>query len=244
MGWLRPMSRLRDYGWFGKNAVETVRAGIFRATTTTKPSVSSPVTLVLLPGVYEDPSYFQSIRRQLEAVGYAIATVPQLGRMRAPVHVLAKCVLDFLTTINGPIILLAHSKGSLVGRAVLAALPTHVRGMIAFAAPWRGSTLARLFPPFTVVGKLVPDGPDVTQGWSDDREKLIRSRIYSLSPSWDPHIPGGSVLPGAHNIQLSTAGHFRLIADPKAFEIVVGAINELLARPDVAGSTDEHEEAG
>lgn len=233
MGWLRPVSRLRDYGWFGKNAVETLRAGIFRATTTTEPDASSPVTLVLLPGVYEAPSYFQSIRRQLESAGYAIATVPMLGRMRAPVSELAKRVLEFVPTIDGPIILLAHSKGSLVGRAVLAKLPVQVRGLIAFAAPWQGSTLARLFPPFSVVGKLVPNGPDVARDWDDEREKLIRSRIYSLAPSWDPHIPSGSVLAGAHNIQLTTAGHFKPIADPKAFETVVGAINELLDEPEL-----------
>ncbi len=42
----------------------------------------------------------------------------------------------------------------------------------------------------------------------------MNSRITSIYSAWDPHIPGGSQLAGARNIELRSTGHFRVVADP------------------------------
>ena len=44
------------------------------------------------------------------------------------------------------------------------------------------------------------------------REERVNERITSVYGRFDPHIPEGSVLPGARNIQLDSAGHFRVLA--------------------------------
>jgi hypothetical protein len=48
------------------------------------------------------------------------------------------------------------------------------------------------------------------------REERVNERITSLYGLFDPHIPEGSVLPGARNIQLDTGGHFRILGHPTA----------------------------
>lgn len=44
------------------------------------------------------------------------------------------------------------------------------------------------------------------------REERVNEHITSVYGVFDPHIPEGSMLPGARNIQLDTAGHFRILA--------------------------------
>lgn len=83
--------------------------------------------------------------------------------MRAPVPTLARTVLDdvarrFAEDPELPIILLAHSKGSLVGRAALAALPREFCGLIAIAAPWSGSSMAALSVGARCVSNMAPHG--------------------------------------------------------------------------------------
>ena len=40
-------------------------------------------------------------------------------------------------------------------------------------------------------------------------------RLRRTLPDLDPHIPEGSALPGATNIELDAGGHFRILADPR-----------------------------
>ena len=57
------------------------------------------------------------------------------------------------------------------------------------------------------------------------REETINSRITSIYGPFDPHIPEGSILPGATNIELPTAGHFRILGDPETARIIVEQLN-------------------
>ena len=52
-------------------------------------------------------------------------------------------------------------------------------------------------------------------------EQSVNEHITSVYGLFDPHIPEGSVLPGARNIQLATGGHFRLLADEETIRIVL-----------------------
>lgn len=222
---LRLSERIADYLWFVRN--------LFGVRRPRRPA-DVRATIVVLPGVYEDPSYFHRIFSPLEEAGYDVVTLP-LGRMTKPVPDLARQVLAELERFRSaapttPIVLLAHSKGSLVGRAVLAALPPNVYGLIAVAAPWNGSRLARLFGRWEAVSAMVPGGPATWTPWPHERESIIRERIYSLAPMWDPHIPEGSVLEGATNIPLALSGHFRAISDPATLTVILACIDELLER--------------
>lgn len=218
--------RAEDYLWVVRNFVTSRRAEKFIDDVDT--SDISPATFVLIPGIYEDASYFHSITGPLRENGFRVHALPELGIMTGSTADLAQLVIDAVAELDGPLILLSHSKGSLVGRAVLAARPQRVLGLIAFSAPWEGSKLARIFPPWSFVRRLMPQGSDVVYSWDDKTEARIRKRIYSIAPLWDPHIPSGSFLPGANNIELETSGHFRSLNDPQALDAVFASAAELL----------------
>ena len=53
------------------------------------------------------------------------------------------------------------------------------------------------------------------------REQRVNERITSVYGLFDPHIPEGSVLPGARNVPLDTGGHFRILAHPDTISTVL-----------------------
>ena len=55
------------------------------------------------------------------------------------------------------------------------------------------------------------------------REQRINERISSVYGLFDPHIPEGSVLPGARNIQLQTGGHFRILSHEDTIRTILAA---------------------
>ncbi len=78
---------------------------------------------------------------------------------------------------------------------------------------------------------LAPSAPDVL---ALAAETAVNARITSIYPLFDPHVPGGSELPGAENVRLPIAGHTRILSDPIALRAVGRA---------VAGAADEVERA-
>src|ERR1041384_1579098 len=66
---------------------------------------------------------------------------------RRPVDEIARQIEDYLVTSRlEQVVFVAHSKGGLVGKRVMAhpAISRRVRGMVAVATPFGGSTYARL----------------------------------------------------------------------------------------------------
>lgn len=222
--------RISDYAWVVRNAMTARHTARLLADEADEASQPSDATFVLIPGIYEDARYFHSLVTPLRNLGFRVRALRNLGIMRKSTAELAGIVLREIDATEGPIVLLAHSKGSLVGRAVLAARPRNVVGLVALSAPWEGSSLARIFPPRSFVRRLIPGGEDVRYPWSDEREAELRERIVSIAPVWDPHIPSGSFLPGATNIELQTSGHFRSLNDPEALQAIVAGARSLLGR--------------
>ena len=68
---------------------------------------------------------------------------------------------------------------------------------------------------------FAPDGPVIR---ALSLETTVNRRITSLYSVFDPHIPEGSVLPGATNVELPVAGHFRILAQPETLSAVLAAI--------------------
>jgi len=61
---------------------------------------------------------------------------------------------------------------------------------------------------------FIPNDPTIL---ALTREAAVNPRIVSVYGRFDPHIPGGSRLDGAKNVQLDTGGHFRILAHPRVF---------------------------
>ena len=49
-------------------------------------------------------------------------------------------------------------------------------------------------------------------------------KIVSIFARFDPHIPEGSALAGARNIEIDTGGHFRILADVRVAAVVVAEL--------------------
>ena len=156
-------------------------------------------------------------------------------------------------------VLVAHSKGGLIGKHLLVsagagaadaaetdaaetgtagtdaagtdAAGTGARrlgviGLVAVATPFGGSRLARLFVVPSIRAFLPDDETILTLG----RETSVNGRIVSVFGPWDPHIPEGSVLDGATNIAVPTAGHFRVLGSAATQRAVLDGIAVLTTR--------------
>jgi pimeloyl-ACP methyl ester carboxylesterase len=156
----------------------------------------------------------QPLITSLHDRGHPVHVVRLLQSNNRPVadasaHVDAYLAENDLTDV----VLVAHSKGGLIGKYVMVkgAAAGRVRGMVAVAAPFSGSRYARyLFLP-----SLRIFSPRDAVILSLARELVVNERIVSVFGEFDPHIPGGSELPGAKNVRLDTGGHFRVLAHPR-----------------------------
>lgn len=171
--------------------------------------------IVILPGVYETWKFMQPLITAVHAGGHPVHVLPVLRHNRRPVEEAADRVIDYLAThdLRG-CVLLAHSKGGLVGKRAMAldAERGRIDSMLAVATPFGGSAYGRLM----VTPSLRVFSPSSRTILALGRETAVNARIVSIYAAFDPHIPGGSALPGARkNVVLDTGGHFRVLADPR-----------------------------
>lgn len=212
-------SALRTLGWWARDyayaLVWQLRAFVSR----TDPhdflsGDRSPI--VVLPGVYETWRFLEPLIRRLHDDGHPVHVIDPLGRNDRAVPVAARLVADYLEANGlGDVVLLAHSKGGLVGKYVmsLGGGGARISGMLAVAAPFAGSRYARLM----ILPSLRIFTPDDSTILALSREATVNPRIVSVYGRFDPHIPGGSRLDGAKNVELDTGGHFRILAHPRVF---------------------------
>ncbi len=197
----------------------------------------APIPVVLLPGILERSTYLAPLGRFLATQGHPVHVVDSLGWNIAGIKESVERCLTMLRDedVHGAV-LVAHSKGGLIGKALLLdpRLGDAAIGLVAVATPFAGSTLGgplqRLpWVQHSPLGLFAPS--------NDELEALtleldVNARIASLAPEWDQMIPGGSHLDGATNVTLHGRGHFRPVDDPAVWEQVHAHVH-LLAEPPV-----------
>ena len=204
MGWW-----IADYAYAG---YWQVRAAFDRSDPSSFAS-GRAARIVVLPGVYETWRFLQPLVVAMHARGHPVHIVDALHRNERPVAEMAAVVAAFLEERGlEDVILVAHSKGGLAGKAVMTGpAGTRVRSMLAIAAPFGGSRYARLMLSRTLRA-FSPRDPSIV----DLAQQLtVNERIVSVYAAFDPHIPEGSELAGAKNVRLETGGHFRILAHPR-----------------------------
>ncbi|BDI22160.1 triacylglycerol lipase [Herbiconiux sp. L3-i23] len=172
--------------------------------------------VVLVPGVYENWRFMGRIADRIHAAGHPVHVVTALRRNTAAVPASAELVLAYLRMhdLHG-VILVAHSKGGLIGKlAMLRDDENRIDRMFAIATPFSGSTYARYMLSPTLRAFSPSDATLVSLA----EQIEVNSRITSIWARFDPHIPGGSELVGATNIELPVAGHFRILGAPAMLE--------------------------
>jgi pimeloyl-ACP methyl ester carboxylesterase len=178
----------------------------------------SPV--LIIPGVYENWQFMMPLIRSIHDAGHPVHVVTVLQRNKLDVPVAARLVAQHLEEAGlRDAAIVAHSKGGLIGKYAMLNLDPEQRisRMITVCTPFSGSRYAK----YMLLPSLRIFSPSNALTLQLAREETINSRITSIYGPFDPHIPEGSVLPGATNIELPTAGHFRILGDPETARIIV-----------------------
>lgn len=201
----------------------------------------SGVPVLLLPGIYETWYLLEPLARVLHQAGHPVHTVPGLRYNTAALDESAQVVAERLEELGlDRVVLVAHSKGGLIGKLLMSqrpepALPSDgadgapprsrpdVVGMVAVNTPFAGSVYATYFPS-RPVRALSPRFPAVR---ALAHEVAAHDRIVSVYGLFDPHVPGGSALAGATNVQLPVMGHFRTVAHPAVQRAVLEHVERL-----------------
>ena len=251
------MTPLKRLGWW---ALDYVYAGWQQLASLFRPKVPTHYSegnmalpaVVLLPGVYEGWLFLEPAASRLNAQGFRVFSVPELGLNRRPVPESAASVATLLAQLGESrgiteCILLAHSKGGLIGkRAMVDAVlgpefslkhdagapvpatptPVEVLGLVAVATPFSGSPYAK----YLLSRSLRDFSPVDAVLLALQADTALNHKIVSIYPEFDPHIPGGSALAGAVNIELPIAGHFRTLQDETLLAAVTRAVQRLAAK--------------
>lgn len=207
------------------------RAGTPDAFREPGPDPAHQTPLVLLPGIWERWPYLVPLARALNAEGHPVHLIPALGSNGAPLALGVRIVADYLRDqgLEG-VVLVAHSKGGLIGKLVMLDPESadRVAGMVALSTPFGGSSLS--WPIFgrSPLGVFAPRGREITEL---SAQLEVNARIISLQPSHDQVIPEGSRLEGARNVTLEAAGHFRPLRDAEVHRVIHQMADELVDPP-------------
>lgn len=180
--------------------------------------------VVIIPGVYETWKFLQPLITRVHDAGHPVYVVDRLSWNLASVPDAARHVADLIREERlAGVVLLAHSKGGLIGKFVMVGrdADSRIAGMIAVAAPFSGSVYARYMLSPSL--RAFAAGNEHIAGLNTNTE--TNRRITSIFARFDPHIPGGSALAGATNIEIDTGGHFRLLADPRVADTVLTVLD-------------------
>ena len=180
--------------------------------------------VVLLPGVYETWQFLKPIADRLSAGGHPVYVVPALGYNVRDIPVSAAIVASFMVEQDlRQVVLVAHSKGGLIGKHLMTIddPDDRVDHLVAVNTPFSGSTYARYIP-LRSVRVFAPSEPTLAM-LGNRREH--NSTITSIFSSFDPHIPNGSALEGARNVRLPLMGHFRPLGQRLLIDTVEGAVH-------------------
>src|SRR5690606_20529863 len=149
--------------------------------------------------------FLQPLIQRVHAVGHPVHVIDFARANTRPVVEAAAQVCDYLEHNDlRDVTIVAHSKGGLIGKYVMATQvgAGRVSGMLAVAPPFRGSRYAR----FMVIPSLRVCHPRDSTIVALTALADVNAKIVSVYGSFDPHIPGGSSLPGAKNVELEAGG--------------------------------------
>lgn len=216
-------SLVRDALWWARDYVYAAAWQVRAAFDRTDPDTfagGDAVPLVILPGVYESWQFLQPLIAALHARGHPVHVVAPARRNGRPVAELARLAATVIAERDlRDVVLVAHSKGGLVGKSVMTDpdAGARIRGMVAVATPFGGSRYAQWLPGRTLRSFAPADATILALA----RETAVNARIVSIYGRFDPHIPERSELAGAKNVELETGGHFRILAHPRVIAEVV-----------------------
>ena len=183
--------------------------------------VGDRAPVLIIPGIYESWHFLRPLIDVLHEHGHPVHVVP-LGANRRPVAPSAEIVAGYLREHDlHDVVIVAHSKGGLIGKSLMTRLDPDGRivRLIAISTPFSGSRYARYLP-LPSLRAFAGTNPHLAALGADQH---LNGRVVSIYGRFDPHIPEGSVLPGAENVLINTGGHFRILSHPDTLRHVLAA---------------------
>ena len=178
--------------------------------------------VLILPGIYESWHFMRPLIDLLHQNGHPVHVVTPLRTNRRPVAPSAGIVAEYLRSRDlHDVVIVAHSKGGLIGKYLMTQLDPdeRVARLVAISTPFSGSRYAR-FMLMPSLRAFAGTNPHLAALAADLR---LNDRVVSIFGRFDPHIPEGSVLPGAENVLIDTGGHFRILSHPDTHRHVLRA---------------------
>lgn len=213
--------RARDYA-YALRMLRARRAPASSVAALRQPRAGRP-SIVLIPGVHESWTFLRPVADLLHTRGYDVHAVETLRHNTGSIYEMAARVDAHLKAEGiDRCVLVAHSKGGLIGKHLLANhdSDTTILGLVAVNTPFDGSSLAHLLP-LPTLRMFRPESAELAELAAASH---VNRLIVSIFGSFDPHIPGGSWLDGARNIQLETRGHFLPLGDPLVHAAILDAV--------------------
>lgn len=214
---------LQIAGWWARDYAYAVGRQLRSAVSRVSPDEFLSGTgrpVVVIPGIFEDWRFMLPLIRELHRAGHPVHVVTVLQRNRLAVPKAADLIAGYLRERDlTDTMIVAHSKGGLIGKYAMMTLEPEQRisRMVAVCSPFSGSRYAG----YMLLPSLRALSPRNAVTVQLSREQGVNERITSVFGLFDPHIPEGSVLPGARNVQLDTGGHFRILAQEETIRTVL-----------------------
>jgi len=195
--------------------------------------LENKVPVILVPGILGKWGFMKTLGDKISLAGHPVYIVPELGYNLFKIPDSTKKLRDVIEKIDTKkdnlkgVILIAHSKGGLIGKYLLAHQnqDNKVLGLISVATPFSGSSMAKLLP-LDSIQELNTDSKIIL-----DLEKHteVNNKIISICPEYDNHVwaEKGSYLDGAKNIGVNVHGHHKVIFDKNVEDIVLKYIEEI-----------------
>lgn len=186
------------------------------------------IPVVIIPGIFSKWGIMKKIADSISKLGHPVYIVPKLGYNLYTVPDSSKIVADVIDQEKlTNVILLAHSKGGLIGKHALIHhnKQNKIIGLVAIATPYSGSSMAELIP-LDPIQELLKDSHVIKDL---DTNTEVNNKIVSICPEYDNHVwsEKGSHLDGAKNILVTVKGHHKIVYDPDVIEIVKQSIEKI-----------------
>jgi triacylglycerol lipase len=185
-------------------------------------------TIILIPGVHEKWQTLKTIADPISLSGCPVYIVEQLGYNMKAVDYSAKLIRKLIEEKNlNNVIIVAHSKGGLIAKYLLAFANQdgRIKKVIAVATPFHGSRLAE-FIPAKAYKELGSESPMIEKLNS---QTAVNGQIISIFGTFDNHVwPTESCkLEGAKNIQVDVYGHHKILFDERVGKIILEEIKKV-----------------
>ncbi|WP_334122354.1 esterase/lipase family protein [Glutamicibacter sp.] len=220
----RPLPLLRAWSWVQDSrwALYSIGHGIFRPQLPAAYTTGRREPVLIIPGVFENWTMMRRLCDRINAAGHPVHVLLGLSRNTMPVAQAAAVTAAYLRENSlDQVIVLAHSKGGLIGKYLLVKDPSvSIKHLVAIATPFAGSPYARLVR-HPVISGFREDDPLLLELGA---QVTSNARITTITPAFDPYIPAGSALEGAQNHRVASSGHFRVLGDPAVSDLVLRTI--------------------